>query len=73
LIIASNLVTNFGVVLLARTNPQPFSKITLTPSTVIISLIFGKSEGGFCKATFKSSMILNFVSSVTVIFISGVE
>ena len=62
----SNLITNFGVVLDALISPQPFLKFILNPSIFILSPF---------KLQFleKSSIILNFVSSVTVIFNSGVE
>ena len=62
----SNLKTNFGVVLDALNNPHPFLKFILNPSIVIFS---PSKEHSFEK----SSIILNFVSSVTSIFNSGVE
>ena len=62
----SNLKTSLGVVLDARIKPQPFLKFTLRPSIVI----FSPSRLQFFS---KSSITENFVSSVTVIFNSGVE
>ena len=62
----SNRKTNFGVVLDALNKPQPSSKLILKPSIVIFS-----PSNEHCEE--KSSIILNFVSSVTLMFNSGVE
>ena len=62
----SNLRTNFGVVLDALIKPHPLSKFILNPSIVIFSPSKEHSDA-------KSSIILNLLSSATLILSSGVE
>jgi hypothetical protein len=62
----SNLRTSFGVVFDALIKPQPFLKLTLRPSIVIFSPSSSQLSS-------KSLIMENLVSSVTVIFNSGVE
>jgi len=56
----SKRVTRTGVVLLARTNPQPFLKLIRTPSTSIMSLMCGKFAGGFLSNFLTLSIIFQF-------------
>ena len=71
-VFASKRVTITGVVLLARTNAQPPSKCTLTPSISIISLIFGSAFSRRFKRFFKISTTRNLSSSLVCTLISSV-
>ena len=65
-LLPSNLKTKFGEVLDALIRPHPFLKFILNPSIEILSPLISHSSVNFL-------IIWNFVSSVTLIFNSGVE
>ena len=66
IVLPSNLKTNIGVVFEALIRPQPLSKLILRPSNVTFSPFRVQFDEKF-------SIISNLLSSVTLIFSSGVE